>query len=358
MADYALLIGTPEGALLAHADSYARLEYALVNNAVGACVFTLPGTFDRTLLHKDGRVGVMRSVNGGPLHLDGKAVWFIRGVDVTNDGHAVEVTAYHANYLLTSRIVAYKPGTAKASQSDEADNMMKAVVLQNLGSGADETARSIDAYLDVAASTGAGPFVSLDFAHREVLSVLQDISQEAAEEGTNVLFGIEAPTFDTLLFRTSIDYWGQDRSGHVVLSPERGNLQVDRLSYDWSEEATVVYAVGQGSGEGMVRRQATDPARIAESPFARREVLRSVSSSSVSVVGAEAAAELRNRRPRKMLHGTVLQSPGTQYGREYMFGDRVSWEAFGENGTAVVDAVTVTVEGGSESISIGLRVEE
>jgi hypothetical protein len=56
--------------------------------------------------------------------------------------------------------------------------------------------------------------------------------------------------------------------------------------------------------------------------------------------------------------GQIQDTPGTQYGKQWGWGDRVTVQVEGINYDARVDAVTVTVEGGKETITAAIRIDD
>jgi hypothetical protein len=120
------------------------------------------------------------------------------------------------NDLLARRVIAYATGTAEAKKSQEADDMLKAYVYENLGAGA-LAARQLPATLgfEQAADTASAPSVEYSATYGNLLEVLKRVADRAAENGTRVYFGVIpvmragriVPRFETRITR-----WGHDRT--------------------------------------------------------------------------------------------------------------------------------------------------
>lgn len=365
MADYQLVLVDPAGVILDYIDGWIALSYTRATNDIGELNLTLPGDYPIDFLKVDGRLAVQR--NG---KIDTGTVFLIRKIErslVGGGERLITVSALSATYILDSRIVAYKAETPQAEKIGKADNVMKSVVRQNLGTNATPTFRDISAWLSVEPNAGLGPTVQKAFAHDNVLDVLKEMTQMTVEAGSPVYFDIVAPTLSTLEFRTyrglrGIDH-GSDSNDPVVLSPERGNLEVPvSRVYDWSDEITYVYAGGQGAGSAQDIRTASSAERIGRSPFGLREQYLNVSMASGSnasnVLLDEADAALREGRPFRVFSGRISDIPGSRYGIHWGFGDRVVAEFEGESVNCVVDGISVSVQAGTETISGTLRAEE
>ncbi|MDO8683913.1 MAG: hypothetical protein Q7N50_10580, partial [Armatimonadota bacterium] len=198
-------------------DRFSLLQYALLTNDISACRIDLPGDFDKTLLAADRRLDIWRQPDGGSLSREG--IWFIRKIKDSTDANGernIKVTGYSPNYLLGSRIVAYAAASAQADKTAAFDNMMKAVVSQNLSTGATNTARTISTtYLSIAPNYTAAPSDNKAFAWRNVLAVLKDIADASRGAGTKLYFDMVPVDSTKFEFRT---YTGQPGLDHTFPS--------------------------------------------------------------------------------------------------------------------------------------------
>ena len=380
-AEYSIWFLHPAtGDLLALVEEFAELSYTKVVNAVGAFTLKMPAqtsapgvVFDPSLIHEDTRIAVWRKPAQGVRILD--FVGFVRYFDrrTENDNLYYIMSGLDLNYLLDSRIVAYYAGSAQADKTDQADDMMKAIVRENLGSTATDmlssTTRDLpqtDTGFSVQADAGLGNSVSKAFAYRNILLVLQEIADASHEtsEAASVYFGIVPLSQGwECEFRTNIQQWGLDHrypsgaQGAVIFSLEFGDItDVSRFT-DWRNERTYVYAGGQGENVLRDIQVASDAARIGASPFNRREDFVDARNATTSAQVLDAAnAGLRAGRPRNTFTARWVDATKV-YGRDFGHGDYITAVYLGETVDCRIDAVTITVVGNIERVDVNLRSE-
>lgn len=376
MATYQLWLSSPFGvraAVIPH-EAIVKLSYTLTANAVGALTATIDrDAIPEALVTADAQVEVWRRPDGGPARKEGDGPWLLETdtLGLASDGGRYRtLKALTANTILDWRRVLYyaNDATYSAPAAAAADDLMKAIVRQNMGSSADSSplvvgavwpSRSWTAYLSIDADVTAGPAVSKAFAWRSVLGTLQEIGRDAAGAGLPVYFDVVAGETTMLAFRTWVGVRGVDRSASLVVSPERGSLggTVERV-VDWSGMATAIAAGGQGQDSARVIGTAFDASRIGLSPFGLREqFLDATALSSPAALAAEANAELRARRPTKVLSGSLVSVPGAVYGTDWGFGDALVAAFEGDAFLARVDGVTVAVASGKETVTAAIKGE-
>jgi hypothetical protein len=269
---------------------------------------------------------------------------------------------------LKRRIVAYAAGSSQAEKTDQADDMMKAVVRESLGSsaGADRDLTSLG--LTVAADLADGPTITKGFAYKNVFSVLRDIADAARQAGTPVYFDL-APVFDSntsigYQFRTFTDQPGEDHSytsgaKPVMFSKEWGNLTGPVLEMDYEDEINAVTVGGQGEGSDRATVTRTDAGRIAASVWNRREGFADArNESSTNGLNAKGDQVLAENRPRYRFSGTLIDSPQARYGIEWDFGSKVTISYRGLQFDGPVLAVTLAGgKDGKETITAKVDVE-
>lgn len=380
---YTLWLTTPTGERLAVFDRFLSLDYRRTLNAVGVrqrmrinspypLVLTLPYDADDTIHHlplasigRDYRLEVWRSVAGGLQELDTGTVWLIQRVTkrILPDGQRViELGAVPALDILGRRIVAYAAETSQARKSGPADDLMKAIVRENLGSSADTT-RNASAWLAVANDISAAAHVTKAFARRNVLTVLQELAEASAQAGVDLFFDIVAPTPGTLRFETYAHTRSADHSyGNtlgmpvVVLSAETGTLMSVLRSTDWGDELTHAYVAGQGAQAAREMVLIADDHRAGIVPFGRREILRDARHvATTAALTAEGHAALHHGLPIDLFQAVVLSRPPyAVYGLHWRFGDIVSAEFDGEIMRCRIDTVHVHVDREGEHIEADL----
>lgn len=309
------------------------LDYVLSVGKIGVLVLTIPTTVDTTLIPLDARIGVWRSINGAAPVLDGQAIYLARiweyGTDYTT------ITAFHVNSLFARRYVLYGTWQTEAEQpSAPADDLIKSLISQNMGSGitifryGDPFQANIAALLTIAANTSQGYTAPKEAAWRALHDAILEVAENSTQNGTYVAAEIVAPTESTLEARTYTGQRGVDHgstsSNPIVFSESRGNLKNAVLTVDHSQEVT--FALAGGAGQGIARAYGNnlDASRTATSPFNRIETfVDNGNSADSSELNAIAASAVRSGRPVTVLAADLVETPGTTRGVQFDYGDIV-----------------------------------
>jgi hypothetical protein len=365
MAGYEIWLDDPRGNRLALADKFESLQSIRVASAPGACTLVLPPLYDDYLM-PDGIIEVWRKGEGGALRLFD--AYMYRKWDFEDAGgfDRTILSGKNGLSLLDRRIVAYAAGTTSSAMTDQADDLMKQVVREACTTAATDTGRDWSGLnFTVAANLAAAPTISLGFAYRRVPDVLKDAAEASRNAGTRLYYDVR-PTIQTggtlgWRFVTAIDQPGIDRTGadQLVFSQGFGNLAKARLTYDYSDEVTVVYSLGQGLEEERVVEEVEDTTRSARSVWGRIEESYNAAGMASTTAQVEAAgkARLSERRPRLRLAGTLIDSEQARFQRDWDFGYRVVVAYRGRQFDAVINAVTLTVDGrGKETITGGFEL--
>lgn len=378
--DYEIRLLTPTGETLLANVPPAQLTYVLAENDVGALTVTIPPVLAIEDVAPDTRIEVWRSIDGTDSYCEGSAgdgaVWFVNTITQriqANGEQLLELQASDAKELLTRRIVDRYAGSSISSKTAAIDDMMKALVREQLGAlstawytGAFATGRDLSAYLTVQADTSLLPSISKSFAWRNVLNVIKDLCDDAAGQGTYAAFDIVRTSPTQMEFRTYRDVRGVYRGAGffngiqtgLILSPDNNTLSEPVLTYDYSDEANYVHVGGEGEGSARLTGQSIDPTAVLRSPFARRELFLDSrnGSSTTTALTAEAARAIRENRPRISFRGTLVENDfaGVRYGRSYRHGDVVGVQWQGLQFDARVSRVRVTVDTTGERIEAQL----
>jgi hypothetical protein len=366
-ARYEVWIGTPTGSRLALLDTISALSYIQTLNGIGRWSLTLPSSIDASLILPDRMVEIWRSVGDGPLRLE--MAGLVDGIDYSDTGGVdlITLSGRDGNGLLDGRIVAYPAGSSQASKTDNADDMMKAIVRENLGASASAARDLSAAGVSVAADLGLGPSVTKKFSWKNVLQALKDIADSAQQAGTPVYFQMKPNVLSATqigwVFVTAVNRLGADRtyaSGTpTVFGKEWGNLDNPRLSYDWGDERTVVYAAGQGEGSDRVQATVEDTARSGRSVWARREVFQDARNEETSTAVTSRANETLNAsRPKVRFTGDLKDTAQTRYGVDWQFGDLVTATYAGKQFDGSVSGVQIGVRASGETITARVEVEQ
>jgi hypothetical protein len=371
-AKHELWLTNDVGSRIALLDDVEDFGWNRVVNNMGRASVYLPGDFDRSLLRRDYRIEIWRSpTSEGDLRLEN--VFFIRRPvtsTAVNGTQRVQVNAVDPNELLSRRIVAYAAGSSESSKTDEIDDMIKAIVRENLGAlaGNDSfgASRSFDAsFFGVQADAGSGPSITKSFAWRNVLDILQDLSDISREVGVEIYYAIIPTSTTTFEFRTYTDQPGQDRRVSVggnptIFSLERGNLETPILEDDYEDEMNYVYGGGQGEGVARDIQEVRDLTRINASAWNRREAFRDARHEATSAgVEDEADALLVEGRPKRRFSAFLLSRENARYGLDWDLGDRITVEYLGEQFDGLIKVVSANVDPeGLETIEGKVEVED
>jgi len=340
-------------------DDFEALSYAQRINAIGA--FTLAvreENFNLSFAHLDGRIVVWRKPEGGHRYID--FAGFIRGVTRQyQDGReSIVLAGPDYNDMLRRRRIAYAATTAQARKADQADDMMVALVNENLGALA-PAGRNVTALgFSVAPAISAGTIVRGDFAYEGLLDTLQKASDASrSTPATQAFFGVVplGSGWD-MQFRTNVPQWGQDHSypsgvhGPVIFALERGNMANPVLEWDRRDEVNVIYAAGRGEDLARPVIEVADAAREGESPLNRCEGFESVDAPTTLELIDGANAKLDEGRGKRRFTFDVVEVPSTVYGLHWGFGDLVTAVYAGEQWDLHVAAVEVSIQNRVETM--------
>ena len=363
---YFVEIADPFGVKVAQVDSFLALDMARAVNDVGVLTLDLDPDTDVSQFRLDGRLSVYRQGSAGGYRLQTETVWFVRQwrrVMYDSGERVLRVTAYSASDLLARRIVAYAAGSAQADKTAHADDMMKAIVRENLYDTPTDTDRSLGGYLTIQADSASASSISKAFSRRNVLTTLQEIAETSAEGGEPLFFDIVAPSSGALEFRTYTGQRGTDRTlssaSPLIMSPELGTIRGGELFEDYANEVTVVYAAGSGEGEAREVIEVEDGLRSRSSPFGRIEALRDArhGATGASLI-AEGQSYLRANRPKRIFTAQLVDTPQVRYGIEWQWGDKVTAQFEGLSFDCHIATLRIQVSKGRESVTANLRAEE
>jgi hypothetical protein len=360
------LLHPATGVQMALLDHQEGLEYARRTNEVGSFTLMLPDTFDQAMAQKDARLIVWRQPSGGRKSIDFAGLvryWVYQYVSgVLRRGLAGPCY----NDILDTRIIPYNSGTGYTLKNQEADDLMKALVRENLGASATDGDRDLvtPGYLAVDGDTSLATVVWKQCCRLKLLQTLQEVAEASKETAaTAAYFGVvpSGSGFD-MIFRTNIGQWGQDHrypdgpAGARIFAVERSNITDPKLEIDAREEVTYVYAAGQGEEDNRIILPVYDIARIGESPLNRREMLLDERGEDyISRLGSAGRTALEDGRPATRFTGSIVETPTSRYGIDWGFGDYVTASFLGQQYDVQVSMVNVKLSGQEETIRTELE---
>lgn len=355
---------THEGVRKGIIQAFTSLEYVKTQNAIGALVINMP----RELMAYDqfsvGDIFEVWREKGGVLELQNETAYFLQDWEFWTDNDGAEyirLMANDANWLLDTAVVIAKSTSAQAEKTAIPDDMMKAIVREQLGGLAAADRQKLAVAPDLSA---AGASITKAFAYRNVLAILQELC-EVAQETNNVWLGFDvvrtAP--GAFEFRTYTEQRGQDHgraSGDPrLVGKQYGNLSQATFGTYHADERNFIVVGGQGEDLDRQLVYRWNDNRWHASKWNRREYFKdSRNNGTTAALEADGDAALEEFRPRQILTGTLHDTPGMQYNIHYQFGDILSAEAFGYHVDCRVDSVKVKVDqDGGEQIDVKLRGE-
>lgn len=364
---------TPDGIRTDCLDYCAEYSYSLIANDIAPFTIKLPASFDRKKVQLDNIIEIWRGFGPGTLKLD--YCGFVQGWRFADDAglEYTELYGYSSMELLKRRVVANYAGSAQAKMTDEADDLLKAVAKDQLGSDA-SAARNLTSMgggFTLQADLSDGQSLTKEFSYDNVLELFQEVANASAQAGTNVYFDIvpivSSATTGALAFQfqTFTDQRGNDRTWDsytpVYIGPAWGNLENGSLDEDHSEEINYCYVLGAGEGESRETTEVSDTARLGMSIWNRREGVkdaRNLEAGDTAARTAEGNTYLSENKPKLRFSGDVIETPSFRYGRDWYFGDRVTADYAGRQLEAMLDKIVVSRdESGQEKISAKLEVE-
>lgn len=360
---YEIYLSDARGVRIALLDTVQAITYIKAANRVSTWSVTIPDIYPPSYIQPDHIVEIWR---------DGKLVsgGFLRKFRYTGNDNDAAVTLTGASflYLLTGRIIAYSAGESESAKADYADDMIKEIIRENLGGSATDTDRDLtDLGFTVQAGASAGESLERRYAWKKVLDTCVALAEESTQRGTRLYFDIVPYWTGELLyldFRTYTSQRGQDRtyssSTPVIFGAAFGNLRNPSLEYDYWDEANYVYAGGQGLATNRMVEEQSDTDRINISPWNRREKF-AYATSEQTTEGVESAAQttLDANKPRLRFTGDLLSVPGSLYGKDWNWGDKVVITYRGKEFDGHIDTVRVRLNrNGKETISAKVEVLE
>lgn len=334
----------------------------------------------------DWRVEVWRSAAyGTPMRCED--VYFLRKPNFyTRSEDNLDILVFYGRNgidLLKRRFVVQKPGLTYTDKTDLFDDMMKAIVREQMlyGSALDEdgVVDNTRAYPQgefiVQSDSGAGSSTTRAFAGRNVYEILKDLRNASiqlnASDATipRIYFDVvpnwmnanASPTgaLQGWEFRTYANLRGTDRSTGIEFSVVNENLIAPEHSISHLDEVTSVFVTGNGRGESQLIENVENTLRVNSSRWNRIEKVVSASNES-SVAGLQSVGytELDNGKPKEVLNTTFVNNPGgpttprSLYGLDWDLGDQVRVSVAKKQFLAEISIVYVSVDStGKETIT-------
>ncbi|GEM_PF-2273633 len=242
-----------------------------------------------------------------------------------NQAPQIEAEAFHPNFLLSTRIVAYLSGVQNRSQFLQVQTgvIAKQLVIWNATTAAGlEPHRLRDGQhtlfpIQVQVSADSGASIDFSCPLHNLLTALQRLA--IVGNGNFELAYIGGGRFE---FRWYDGGMGTDRSNIVLFALARGNMANPYYELKSSQEVTAVIAAGRG--EAILRQVAVGYS--ADYSVKRDIEAFTYGSAAATYEGLSTLAEnfFRQHSATPKLTFDVVQTPTAYYGKHYFLGDIVS----------------------------------
>jgi hypothetical protein len=369
-SSHRLVLFDDDGLRLQELKQIERFSYWRAANSVGGFSMTLKPDFDDSLIDVDHLIYFWRKARGGVEKCECVGMcraWGWGENTLGQDRFVIE--GADQNDLVDRRIIAYFANSAQSSKTDFSDDMLKAIIRENMGTLAplDEAGRprAYDAdYFSVMADTSEGANLTRSFAWRYVLPTIQELCQSSRDLGYPLYFDMVPSSAPGVFeFHTYVPYLGKDRSATssvpVIFSKEYRNLGKPKWREDWFEERNYVYGGGQGEDDDRTIDPEDDVWRMHKSRWNRRECFQDArEEETVLGVANKAYERMQKERPVVIFEADLLDTPRTRFGKDFDYGDLISAKYRGREFDAMVDAFKITVDAsGKEELEIRTEVE-
>jgi hypothetical protein len=271
------------------------------------------------------------------------------------------------NALLDDRIIAYYAGSAQSTITAEADDMMKRLVDDAMGSdsntdydGDPVTGRDIESLgFSIAAETTEADEITKGFAWQQLLPTLQSIQAQTKAEGNETFFDIVATGTSPLTcqFRTYINQPGDDRTGGqpnaLRFGTEWGNVDNPNLTVDYAGVKNFVYIGGAGKEDNRAIREVSAAASIALTQFGRREGFATdTSTETAAVLDAVGYSKLTENQKLTTFTAEIQDTPDAPYGGTsgWRAGTKITVSYIGRQFDAIIRRVRVYIGDQGEQV--------
>lgn len=355
-------------------DDAISIQSARAFNTKGSTTIILPDYYDRSLFRLHTRIKLWRYDHSGVPSLFGDTIWFLKKIDHAISDEVYKIAMVDSFAMLGTRIVAYTSQTPYADKTLEEfglitynndlriDTMMLDYVHENFGALALNADR-LNSYIEIERYKNEGPYGEKQSSWQQIDSTLSDLARQASANGLNLFYDLVPIEDGRFLFRIWSKVRGIDRGSNapvnLVLSDTDGMISDIHDIEDYTDVATVCYALGYDNGPSQVIETVESPLLIRNDPFGRIEMTTNSSDSDIPTVLIAAGQQaLNGRRAKRLVTAKVVENSSLRYGRDISYGDLLSIEVAGRKYDVAVNAVSVTWDESGEQLDIHLSGEE
>jgi hypothetical protein len=356
-----IVVRTGDGILLGKLEGLQAWTFARQSNAVGWFMVECADV-DARWLGVDRILEFYRSPPGVAPVLIGVGLlrsWEWRRTD--SGAIALRLQGPDQMDLIARRVVAYTDPEANWNKSGPADDLMKAVVRENMGTLSTDPwynrGRAYDPDLfSVAPDEGKGRTVKKEFQFRNTLSVIKELADAttwpSADNnwvGVAVYYDVEYIGPARFLFKTYSPLRGIDRTlgtqvAPLIFSEEAGNLVEPALKFDYSEERNIIYGLGPGTGESRMVDPENDQVRERLSPWNLHEdVVSATEETTLQGIAWHSYQKMQDLRPQVVFNGMLRDTANCRFGVDWNYGDLVTVRFLGMEFDGRIDSFSVGV---------------
>lgn len=360
MANYRIDVYDTSGNRQAVLTDFINLAYARTVNTPGIISITLSGNHsiltsieDKWVFEvwrKTDKTGWSREIVGLFRNLKWEYA----------DNPTATIQCYDILSMLGWRIVAYKANTTNRSKfiSKKAETIANTLVKYNAtasGTTADGRIRlGTISGMSVEADGASGNTLDWFCAYDNLLETLQDLAIVGGGDFDVVKTGANA-----YQFRWYENQLGTDKSSNLIFAMNYGNMANPTYSIERSHAVSV--AIVGGQGEEADREVYAYTSSDYNLTLNNIETFHSATNvDTTSGLKTRGYQELAKKAPKAKFGFSVLQTPGCQYGEDYVLGDLVSVINPFTSDKYTMKIVTIQIslsEDGSEKINIGMGME-
>lgn len=336
-----IILRTHDGILLTEIENIIEWDFARTTNDLGWFTVRLTD-IDPRYLSPDNILEFYRTPVGSTPRLLGTG--FLRYWEwIEADGPpSIRLGGPDQLDLVARRVVAYNDPEVNWHKDGPADDLIKAVIRENMGTLSTDPwynrGRAYDPdHFIVAPDEGKGRDIEKEFQYRNVLEVIREMADASGwpSEADNF---VGLPIFFDCVyvgpakfeFRTWSPLRGVDRTigtqvAPLIFSKEAGNLASPVLRFDYAEEQNIIYGLGTGDGTSRMVDPENDVPRENLSIWNLREgIVPATEETTILGVAIRAFNRMQERRPRVFFQGNLLDTPQTRFGVDWGYGDVVT----------------------------------
>lgn len=338
-------------------------------NRTGTFTLKVPSTnrLDKLHLKKDTVLKIYRIFPDGYKSLLGNTWWFLRKLSYNYKDKYWELTGHDTIGLLQRYLVAATRETDFAEKTEDfglndyASNLIRAFLRENIGNLAVDPSRDLSAYITLGQNDNLGAVVSKEASFAILENVCADLCKLSEAQNIPLYFDLLPKTDNHLYLVVKKDFLGVDRTimqKQVLFDPNSRTLEDAVLEWDWTEETTRAYVGGDGEGAGKLILTVDNNSIVDKSPFYRTEKFFDHSDVwNPDVLLGQGKVDIKNNSAKMRLYGSAVDVPWQQFGKHYLFGDRVALSTKGFYANSLVDSFSVQYSNQKEKLSIKLSGE-